>query len=180
MSKNIKNIKKEKEIKTEKELETEKELKIKNEDNEIEMDLHLYESLQEVFEFELKKIFKNIVSKYGSEYLFNEEDLITYYKKMKIEFSFKKSQSINSKQKDNEDLPNEIRCLARIWSNGYMDKNNFGGRCGRKKITNTDFCRQHNDHLVHGRYDKPPSKVVKGFFVKQNDPSQTLNDDEEK
>ena len=180
MSKKIKNEIKN-EIKTEikTEIKIEKELKIKSDDNEIEMDLHLYESLQEVFEFELKKIFKNIVSKYGSEYLFNEEDLMIYYKKMKIEFSFKKSQSINSKQKDNEDLPNEIRCLARIWSNGYMDKNNFGGRCARKKIINTDFCRQHNDHLVHGRYDKPPSKIVKGFFMKQNDPSQTKDQEED-
>ena len=158
-----------------------KKSKIENEelktDNEIEIDLHLYESIQEVFEFELQKIFKNITNKYGKEYLFNQEDLMAFYKTMKLEFSFKKSHSINSKQKDIEDLPDEIRCLARIWSNGYMDKTAFGGRCARKKIINTDFCRQHNDHLVHGRYDKPPSKTVKGFFIRQNDPSQNLEND---
>ena len=100
MSKKIKT-----EIKTE--IKSEKELEIKSDDNEIEMDLHLYESLEEIFEIELRKIFKNIVNKYGSEYLFNEDDLVVFYKKMKIEFSFKKSHSLKSKQKDNEDLPNE-------------------------------------------------------------------------
>ena len=173
----------EKEIKIEDEeprieIKTELKTELKT-DNEMEIDFHLFESIQEVFELELQKIFKNIVNKYGKEYLFNEEDLMAFYKKMKLEFSFKKSQSINSKQKDNEDLPDEIRCLARIWSNGYMDKNNFGGRCARKKIINTEFCRQHNTHLVHGRYDKPPSKVVKGFFIKQNDPSNNLENDED-
>jgi hypothetical protein len=31
----------------------------------------------------------------------------------------------------------------------------------------SDFCRQHNQELVHGRFDKEPSKIVKGFYLKE-------------
>ena len=47
----------------------------------------------------------------------------------------------------------------------------YGDQCQRKRSDNKLFCKQHNNHLGHGRFDEEPSKIVKGFFIKQNDTS---------
>jgi hypothetical protein len=70
----------------------------------------------------------------------------------------------------------DIQCFARVWSGGYMDDKQYGERCQRKRLKDLDYCRQHKDHLVHGRFDQEPSKIIKGFFIKHNDPSHFKDD----
>ena len=138
-------------------------------ENEIEINYHLYQSLKESFENELNKLFYKIAKKYGEEYLFKQEDLMDFYKEHKLEFRYSKTQKPS--HKTDVEVPEELRCKARVWAGGYMENNQYGDRCHRKIIDNTEFCRQHTDYLVHGRFDEEPSKIVKGFFLKQNDKS---------
>ena len=145
--------------------------------NEIDINYHLYESLKETFEQELKKIFRDITQKYGEKYIFKQEDLLKFYKKHTLELFYKKSSY--KKPKNIVNPPDEIRCCARVWANGYMEGNQFGDRCQRKRIEKSDYCRQHTYHLTHGRFDNNPSSIVKGFYVKQNDKSYDNNSDTE-
>ena len=48
-------------------------------ENGIETNANLYFAIKETFEEELFKIFTKISEKYGKEYLFTKDDLITYY-----------------------------------------------------------------------------------------------------
>ncbi len=138
-----------------------------NELNELNSDL--CDSIKETFTNELKKIFTKIAFKYGNEYLFDENDLLDFFEEHQLKLYYKKScqkEKLNKKRNCN-DVPDEQRCWGRIWAGGYMDENQYGDRCNRRKIENTDFCRQHNQELVHGRFDKEPSKIVKGFYLKE-------------
>ncbi len=144
-----------------------------NSDNEMEINYYLYKGLKSSFENELKKIFHNIAKKYGEEYFFNKEDLMNFYKEHKLEFLYHKTPKMEPKPEI--EIPDEVRCKARVWSGGYMEDNQYGDRCHRKIVEKTEFCRQHNEHLVHGRFDEEPSKIVKGFFLKQNDKSYLRN-----
>ena len=146
----------------------------------IEINENLYNSIKDTFEEELYKIFKKIVLKYGHSYLFTYENLINFYKQYTIKFSYriapiKKNKSVNDNDTDNENdtyNDNDNRCCARIWSGGYMNKETkqYGSRCQRKKNinSNSDYCRQHQENLTHGRFDEEPSKIVKGFYIKEN------------
>jgi hypothetical protein len=146
----------------------------------IEINENLYNSIKGTFEEELYKIFKKIVLKYGSSYLFTYEDLINFYKQYTIKFSYriapiKKNKTNNDTDNENDtENDNDNRCCARIWSGGYMNKetNQYGSRCQRKKNKNSnsdsDYCRQHQENLTHGRFDEEPSKIVKGFYIKEN------------
>ena len=159
-----------------------------DEEKTIEINQDLYTSLINSFELELKKIFKAIAKKYGEDYFFNSEDLFNFYKEYTLEFRYKPQSPITKthppqedevleeesdlKSEKNRDNDNN-KCFARVWSGGYMDPDNneYGGRCQRKRLIGLDYCRQHKDHLVHGRFDQEPSKIIKGFFIKHNDPS---------
>ncbi len=146
---------------------------IDDEDQEsgFEINYHLYESLKETFELELFKIFKTISKKYGEEYMFNQEDLINFYKGYNLEIFYKKTSNHKHKY-NNIEIPDGERCCGRVWAGGYMDDNQFGDRCQRKKINKSDYCKQHTENLAHGRFDGEPSQIVKGFYVKQNDKSK--------
>ncbi len=135
-------------------------------ENEIEIDYHLYKGLKLSFENELNRLFHKISKKYGKNYSFDQEDLMNFYKSHKLEFRYHKTPK--PQPKPEVEIPDEVRCKARVWSGGYMDKNQYGDQCHRKITENTEFCRQHNEHLVHGRFDEEPSKIVKGFFIKEN------------
>jgi hypothetical protein len=142
-----------------------------NEENEtgIEINEHLYFSIKETFEEELFKIFTKISNKYGTQYLFTFEDLVNFYKnKINLKFSYRKAPP--KKKIIERILTDKERCCARIWANGYFNvkTKQYGDRCLRRKIKDSDYCRQHYYHLTHGRYDKSPSKIVKGFFIKEN------------
>jgi hypothetical protein len=153
----------------EKEEELEEEIEEELELNEMNSDL--CDAIKETFTNELKKIFTKIASKYGDEYLFDENDLLDFVEEHQLKLYYKKSsskQKLNKKFKNGcNQIPDNQRCWARIWAGGYMDENQYGDRCNRRKIENTDFCRQHNQELVHGRFDKEPSKIVKGFYLKE-------------
>lgn len=140
-----------------------------NSDNEIEIDYYLYKGLKKSFENELNKLFHNIAKKYGEEYLFNQTDLMNFYKEHKLEFRYHETPKVEPKPEI--EIMDEVRCKARVWSGGHMEGNQYGDRCHRKIVDLTEFCHQHNEHLVHGRFDEEPSKIVKGFFLKQNDKS---------
>ncbi len=141
------------------------------EESGFEINYHLYESLKETFELELFKIFKTISKKYGEEYMFNQEDLINFYKGYNLEIFYKKTSNHKHKY-NNIEIPDGERCCGRVWAGGYMDDNQFGDRCQRKKINKSDYCKQHTENLAHGRFDGEPSQIVKGFYVKQNDKSK--------
>jgi hypothetical protein len=151
-------------------------------ENGIETNANLYFAIKETFEEELYKILEKISEKYGKEYLFTKEDLITYYNE-KIDLKFVYRKAPPKKKIEERIISDQERCCARIWSNGYMNikKKQYGDKCQRKKINDSDYCRQHSIHLTHGRFDKPPSKIIKGFYIKENEKniSTTENDDEE-
>jgi hypothetical protein len=157
-----------------------KETKIEKNETILEINENLYNSIKETFDEEVNKLLKKITIKYGDEYMFSLEDLQKFYKGCKIKMLYKKApkkkqkknQSSTTAQDSDGDDENDDseRCCARIWNGGYMDKktNTYGGRCQRRKIIDKDYCRQHSDHLVHGRFDEEPSKIVKGFYIKEN------------
>jgi hypothetical protein len=134
-----------------------------------EMNSDLCDSIKDTFTNELKKIFTKIASKYGHEYLFDENDLLDFFEEHQLKLYYKKSSKTHKLNKKNNynEVSDKERCWGRIWAGGYMDENQYGDRCNRRKIENTDFCRQHNQELVHGRFDKEPSKIVKGFYLKE-------------
>ena len=137
---------------------------------DFEINYYLYESLKETFENELFKIFKAIERKYGDKYMFKQEDLIKFYHDHTLEFFYKKTPKHHPRIVEYPD--DEKRCCGRIWAGGYMDENQFGDRCQRKRIDGSDYCKQHNENLPHGRFDNEPPAVVKGFYVKENDKSR--------
>jgi hypothetical protein len=159
-----------KESKNEKNVESDE-----DDDDGLELNENLYYSIKETFDEEVNKLIKKITAKYGEEYMFVLEDLQKFYKGCNIQMVYKKApkkkQKASSPDSDGDDERDDSeRCCARIWNGGYMDKktNTYGGRCQRKKIYNEDFCRQHSEDLVHGRFDDQPSKIVRGFFIKEN------------
>jgi len=55
-------------------------------------------------------------------------------------------------------------CAARVWNDGYS------GRCSKIKQSDSDYCAQHQNHivnygrLIYGRHDKEPEKVYPSSF----------------
>ena len=152
------------------------------EEKNIEINQHLYKGIKDAFDLELKKIFRNVARKYGEEYFFNQEDLLNFYNQHTVEFKYKKFESSETDVKNQSKIPkskksisSEERCLARVWAGGHMIRDGkneqYGDQCQRKKADGKLFCKQHIEHLVHGRFDEEPSKIVKGFFIKHNDKS---------
>ncbi len=149
-------------------------------ENGIETNANLYFAIKETFEEELFKIFTKISEKYGKDYLFTKDDLITYYNEQ-IDLKFVYRKAPPKKKIEERILSDKERCCARIWSNGYMNikTKQYGDRCQRKKINDSDYCRQHSIHLTHGRFDKPPSKIIKGFYIKENEKNISTTEDED-
>jgi len=149
----------------------------KDDKEDFGINYYLYESLKETFENELFKIFKAIERKHGENYMFKKEDLIDFYKSHDLQFFYKKTPKHQPRIVEYPD--DEKRCCGRIWAGGYMDENQFGDRCQRKRIDGSDYCKQHTENLPHGRFDNEPPAVVKGFYVKENDKSRTCEDIEQ-
>jgi hypothetical protein len=137
------------------------------EKTDIQINTHLHDALIETFNKEIAKLFKNLSKKYGHEYMFNEHDLMEFYKKHTVQLFYRKAPIVKKENEETEILDEE-RCCARIWAQGFMNKKQFGDRCQRKKMGKSDYCRQHTEHLVHGRFDEPPPPVIKGFFIKEH------------
>lgn len=133
----------------------------------------LYFSIKKTFENEIKKLIKDITREYGEAYLFTEKDLLDYYKTIKIRFRYTESEEVKDDDHKYKLPDDKDRCYARTWSDGFYDKKNkiYGGRCKKSKFKDTDYCIKHNHSLVHGRFDLEPNAIVKGFFLKHNDPS---------
>ena len=55
-------------------------------------------------------------------------------------------------------------CAARVWNDGYS------GRCSKIKQSDSDYCAQHQNHivnygrLIYGRHDKEPETVYPSSF----------------
>ena len=55
-------------------------------------------------------------------------------------------------------------CAARVWNDGYS------GRCSKIKQSDSDYCAQHQNHivnygrLIYGRHDKEPEKAYPNNF----------------
>jgi hypothetical protein len=148
-----------------------------DEPEEIEMNEKLYLSIKETFDEEVFKILKKVSEKYGKEYLFTYDDLVKFYKEYDIKIMYHKA-PIKKESNIERTIPEEERCCARIWANGFMDvkKKQYGNRCQRKKTNNSDFCRQHYINATHGRYDEEPSKIVKGFYIKESQKNLSSDD----
>ena len=146
----------------------------------VEMNEKLYLSIKEIFDDEVCKILKKISQKYGKEYLFTYDDLVKFYKEYEIKIVyFKAPTKKDTTESITRTITDEERCCARIWANGFMNikKKQYGDRCQRKKTNNSDFCRQHYINVTHGRYDEEPSKVVKGFYIKESQKNTSSGDD---
>jgi len=141
------------------------------EEENIEINKKLYEAIKLMFKNEVNKIMKNINNKYGKEYNFNYDDLLEFFNKYDINLYYKKAteKPINMK-KNIIEIDDKNRCCARIWAGGYLnkEKKQYGERCARKKLDDTDYCKQHLEDLTHGRFDEEPNKIIKGFYIKEN------------
>jgi len=87
------------------------------------------------------------------------------------------------------------KCCARVWSNSILDKNTkkkvreidnvfkvidfndinnelfsenytIGEQCKKNKYKNTNYCKLHCIHLIHGNYKEKPSKELCYHFMK--------------
>jgi hypothetical protein len=87
------------------------------------------------------------------------------------------------------------KCCARVWSNSILDKNTkkkvseidnvfkvidfndinnelfsenytIGEQCKKNKYKNTNYCKLHCNHLIHGNYKEKPSKELCYHFMK--------------
>jgi hypothetical protein len=92
-------------------------------------------------------------------------------------------------------IPQENRCCGRCWNDNIIDRETMvkikdidtifkvidfkdinikkfnkkyiiGRQCGRKKIQNTDYCKLHSHHLIHGNFNDIPSKEICYHFMK--------------
>ena len=58
----------------------------------------------------------------------------------------------------------EYTCAARVWNDGYS------GRCSKIKQSDSDYCAQHQNHivnygrLIYGRHDEEPAKDYPNNF----------------
>jgi hypothetical protein len=139
----------------------------------LELNYYLKRALEDIFDQEARKLFVLIANKYGDKYKFNINDLLKFYETCQLKISYKKSPKMAGKSHIVSIPDDNIRCNGRVWSHGFYEKcgeqENFGDRCQRKKINDSDYCGQHTKNLVHGRYDTNPDKIVKGFYIKTND-----------
>jgi hypothetical protein len=139
----------------------------------LELNYYLKKAIENIFDKEVTKLFTLITDKYGEKYDFNIEDLLEFYETCQLKISYKESSKLANKTHTITIPDDKNRCCARVWSHGFYEKTDkgedFGTRCQRNKIDNTDYCKQHNKNLVHGRYDTKPDKIVTGFYMKVND-----------
>jgi len=92
-------------------------------------------------------------------------------------------------------IPQENRCCGRCWNNNIINRETMvkikdidtifkvidfkdinikkfnkkyilGLQCGRKKIQNTNYCKLHLHHLIHGNFNDIPSKEICYHFMK--------------
>jgi hypothetical protein len=62
------------------------------------------------------------------------------------------------------------RCCARVYSRNKLislkgNKLLYGGRCLRKSIKDSNYCKQHNSNLTHGNYLQEPDSYIKKHFL---------------
>lgn len=69
-------------------------------------------------------------------------------------------------------IPLQNRCSARIFNYNSIitqkdDKLIYGSRCTREKLSNSKYCKQHNNHIPHGDYNDTASSYVKQHYIKE-------------
>jgi hypothetical protein len=115
----------------------------------------------EMFEEELTRIQRELLSKVASKYNLDEQTLHTEFleKRVKLipnsEVTVVVKKQVVKKQK----VAEQSRCPARIWNRGR------GGQCTRPKKTNDDdtvceFCAQHMTNRKHGVITEPVDKKI--------------------
>lgn len=71
------------------------------------------------------------------------------------------------------DLPDEDRCISRIWANGKISTINgktiFGARCSKPRIDNSiGYCFMHYNNNPHMDFDQEPLLMIKNNYYKHN------------
>ena len=129
----------------------------------------LNKSLLITLKNDYKNLFQSIVLKYGE---LNKDltldNLETKYSLEKI-YTTKTIKTNREKGKKHAPAINDKRCMARIWNNGSVTKQDgniiYGARCKRCKINNSDFCGIHSKSLTHGKYNlDPPHNHFKKYI----------------
>ena len=69
-------------------------------------------------------------------------------------------------------IPLKNRCSARIFNYNNIitqkgDKLIYGSRCTREKLSNSKYCKQHNNHIPHGDYNDIATSYIKEHYIKE-------------
>lgn len=128
------------------------------------------------------KLLESIYNDYGIKYGINMEQLTSYANEYQLKTTFTEDTHTKLKFKKKV-IPDEHRCQARVWGDGYLDvkhykkynnnisklnPNAFGEQCRKKRHKDDIYCTTHSNKLVHGNYYLVPSEEVIGFYVKKN------------
>lgn len=83
-----------------------------------------------------------------------------------------KNNMINHKKRGRSLPEQDMRCIARVWSNGKIirkgDEIIFGTQCTRPKAGSSNYCFQHNKHNPHNDFDKDPNLKLLVNFKKHS------------
>jgi hypothetical protein len=130
----------------------------------------LNKSLLITLKNDYNNLFQSIVLKYGE--LNNDltlENLQSNYGINKIHST--KTIIVRKKGGKHRIANNDNRCMARIWNNGSVTKQDskiiYGDRCKRCKLEDGDFCGIHSKSLTHGNYNlEPPHNHFQKYLKK--------------
>ena len=108
------------------------------------MDITIPKLLLQSFSNDMEEYQLNILNDIHTKFL---ADHLTF-EELKKEFETKPKIKFKRKLIINKPLDNEIRCEAKVWSNGT------GSRCKNKKTDGIDYCIKHFYKKNYGRFDE--------------------------
>lgn len=131
----------------------------------------LNKSLLNNLKNDYNNLFQSIVLKYN--HLNTDLTIENLQSDFKIDriYSTKTIKANREKGKKHRTPKEDNRCMARVWNNGSVKKNNgniiYGGRCKRCKKEGSDLCGIHSKSLPHGKYNlDPPHNHFKKYLQK--------------
>ena len=106
------------------------------------MDIKIPKNLYNTFNSDIELYQLSLLEKIYNKYLINKID----FNEIKNDLTFKKTEKpkfvIKKKQ-----VPDELRCCAKVWINGK------GERCNKHKKDGIDYCKVHLYKRNYGRFD---------------------------
>ena len=133
--------------------------------------------------------------KFKEEFIHSEINYIFNHIKLNTKTNTKTNTKLNIVKKEKKNLQSIDRCNARCWSSYIYDRtnlskvvnisNNFkvndfkdinikkfntqyiiGLQCKKEKCKNSEYCKLHKTHLIHGDYNVLPSQEICYHFMK--------------